>query len=141
VKLSAAATSGYTFSNWTGKVASSTSASSTITMNAPQTVTANFVSPAAQTSTKLTSSPSPSCVNDTVTFVATVTSAAGTPTGSVEFLEGTKVLGTSSLEKGRATFSTKFTSSGTYSITAVYEGTGGYLTSTSKALSQAVNRK
>ena len=42
VNLSATANSGYTFSNWTGNVASSSSASTTVTMNAPQTVTANF---------------------------------------------------------------------------------------------------
>jgi uncharacterized protein YjdB len=140
VPLSATANSGYKFSNWSGSVASSTSATTSITMNAPETVTANFISVSAQTSTTLTSSPNPSCPNDRVTFTATVTSATGTPTGSVEFMEGTKVLGTASLVKGKATFTTAFSSTGTFSITAVYGGTSSYLPSTSKTLSQLVKR-
>ncbi|HLJ46478.1 MAG TPA: BACON domain-containing carbohydrate-binding protein [Bryobacteraceae bacterium] len=43
VNLSATANSGFQFVNWTGPVASSTNASTTITMSAPATVTANFV--------------------------------------------------------------------------------------------------
>ena len=42
VNLMAAPNADYTFSNWTGNVANSSSASTTITMNAPQSVTANF---------------------------------------------------------------------------------------------------
>jgi uncharacterized repeat protein (TIGR02543 family) len=42
VNLSATANSGYTFTNWTGSVANPNSASTTVTMNAAQTVTANF---------------------------------------------------------------------------------------------------
>jgi hypothetical protein len=42
VNLTATPNSGYKFTSWTGNVASSTSASTSITMNAPQTVTANF---------------------------------------------------------------------------------------------------
>ncbi|MGH9594950.1 MAG: InlB B-repeat-containing protein, partial [Bryobacteraceae bacterium] len=44
VNLTAAANPGYAFSSWTGSVASANSASTTVTMNAPQTVTANFTS-------------------------------------------------------------------------------------------------
>ena len=42
VNLSATANSGYTFSGWTGSVANASSASTTVTMSAPETVTANF---------------------------------------------------------------------------------------------------
>jgi hypothetical protein len=42
VNIAATPNSGYTFSSWTGNVASSSSASTTVTMNAPQSVTANF---------------------------------------------------------------------------------------------------
>jgi uncharacterized repeat protein (TIGR02543 family) len=42
VNLSATAKSGYVFTNWTGNVANPTSASTTVTMNAAQSVTANF---------------------------------------------------------------------------------------------------
>ena len=44
VPIAATPASGYTFSGWTGSVASSSSASTTITMSAPETVTANFAS-------------------------------------------------------------------------------------------------
>ena len=42
VSLSATANSGYNFVNWTGAVANSASASTTVTMNAPETVVADF---------------------------------------------------------------------------------------------------
>jgi uncharacterized repeat protein (TIGR02543 family) len=45
VPLVATPTGTYTFTGWTGNVASSSSASTTVTMNAPQSVTANFAPP------------------------------------------------------------------------------------------------
>lgn len=45
VNLSATPKSGYAFSNWTGNVANASSASTTITMSGPQSVTANFLVP------------------------------------------------------------------------------------------------
>ena len=42
VPLTATANAGFTFSSWTGNVANANSASTTITMNSPQSVTANF---------------------------------------------------------------------------------------------------
>jgi hypothetical protein len=42
VNLQATANAGYVFANWTGAVASPTSAATTITMSAPESVTANF---------------------------------------------------------------------------------------------------
>jgi uncharacterized repeat protein (TIGR02543 family) len=44
VNLVAAAANGYTFTGWTGPVLSANSANTTILMNAPQSVTANFAS-------------------------------------------------------------------------------------------------
>jgi hypothetical protein len=44
VPLTATANAGFTFSNWTGNVANASSASTTITMGSPQSVTANFAS-------------------------------------------------------------------------------------------------
>ena len=44
VPLTATPNAGFTFSNWTGNVANASSASTTITMGSPQSVTANFVS-------------------------------------------------------------------------------------------------
>jgi hypothetical protein len=42
VSIGATANSGFSFTNWTGSVASASSASTTVTMNAAETVTANF---------------------------------------------------------------------------------------------------
>jgi hypothetical protein len=47
VNLSATANSGYTFTNWTGNVASANSAATTVAMSAPQVVVANFASSSA----------------------------------------------------------------------------------------------
>ncbi|HTX36333.1 MAG TPA: DUF4214 domain-containing protein [Bryobacteraceae bacterium] len=44
VPIGATANGGYTFNNWSGTVANATSASTTVTMSAPETVTANFSS-------------------------------------------------------------------------------------------------
>jgi hypothetical protein len=43
VPIDASPAAGYSFSSWTGNVASGSSASTTITMNGAQTITANFV--------------------------------------------------------------------------------------------------
>lgn len=43
VAISAAPATGYSFSNWTGSVANTNSSSTTISMTAPQTATANFI--------------------------------------------------------------------------------------------------
>src|SRR5262249_58437238 len=59
------------------------------------------------TSTSLASSANPSVFGQTVIFTATVTANApgrGTPTGTMTFLDGTTVLGTSSLSGGTASF-------------------------------------
>jgi hypothetical protein len=42
VSLTATANTGFSFTNWTGNVASANSASTTVTMSAPESVTANF---------------------------------------------------------------------------------------------------
>jgi peptidoglycan/xylan/chitin deacetylase (PgdA/CDA1 family)/uncharacterized membrane protein len=93
------------------------------------------------TTTTLTSSLNPSLVGQAVTFTATVTSAAGgTPTGTVTFKQGANVLGTGTLTNGQATFTTTSLAAGTKNYTAAYGGDANYKTSTSAALSQAVNK-
>jgi hypothetical protein len=97
------------------------------------------VSPAGTTTT-LVSSPDPSDPGQSVTFTATVASAAGLPTGNVNFLDGATVLGSGALSAaGTATFSTSTLASGTHSITAAYVGAPNYMPSTSAVLSQVVN--
>ena len=112
----------------------------------PSNGTGDLVVDQASTTTTLTSSANPSVFGQAVTFTATVAAVApggGTPTGTVNFLDGTTNIGTGTLNaSGVATLSTSTLSvSGSpHSITAVYAGTTDYITSTSSpALSQVVN--
>ena len=79
-----------------------------------------------------------------MTFTATVTASSpgsGTPTGSVEFHDGSTDLGTGSLDAtGKATFASSSLSTGNHSITATYLGDPNFLTGTSTALTQKVNQ-
>ena len=97
------------------------------------------VSPAG-TATTLASSPNPSNLGQSVTFTATVTSTAGIPTGSVNFLDGATLLGSGALTAaGAATFTAGSLTAGTHAITAAYVGAPNYLPSTSTVLTQTVN--
>jgi unsaturated chondroitin disaccharide hydrolase len=89
----------------------------------------------------LGSSLNPSAYGQPVTFTATVTSTAGTPAGTVTFMDGAAVLGSSSLNaNGQATLTVSSLLAGSHSITAVYAGGGGFSGSTSPALTQTVNK-
>ena len=96
------------------------------------------------TTTTLTSSVNPSVFRQPVTFTAAVTvvsPGAGTPSGTVTFMDGSTTLGTSSLNgSGVAIFSITSLSVATHSITAVYGGDGNFTTSTSSAVIQTVNQ-
>src|SRR4029077_11569839 len=80
----------------------------------------------APTATSLTSSLNPSAYGQSVTFTATVSSASGTPTGSVTFVTGTRTLGSSTLTGGVASLTRANISAGTNSITAVYAGSTNF---------------
>jgi hypothetical protein len=68
-----------------------------------------------------------------VTFTATVTSPAGTPTGTVDLMNGSKTIGMGTLGgKGQAIITASL-SQGSYSITAVYAGNSSFQGSGSKA--------
>jgi VCBS repeat-containing protein len=98
----------------------------------------------AKTSVRVTSSANPSVSGQSVTFTATVVATepgSGTPTGKVTFKDGSRILGTGTLDaSGQATYTTSSLSVGNHSITAVYGGDGNYSGSTSSALSQKVKR-
>jgi len=97
----------------------------------------------AATATSLSINPSPSVFGQSVTFTATVTPSApgaGTPTGTVEFFDGTTSLGTGTLTAGVATFTTSSLSVASHPVTAVYEGDTDFTTSTSTAFSQTVGK-
>ena len=87
----------------------------------------------------LTSSLNPSNFGANVTFTATLNSTSGTPTGTVQFKDGSTVLGVQTVSTtGTSSYSTAALSVGTHPITAVYEPTGLF-TATSASLSQVVN--
>ena len=91
------------------------------------------------TATSLTSSLNPAGTNQSVTFTATITSQfGGAATGTVTFLSGSQTLGTATLSSNRATLTTSFTTAGTYSISAKYNGDANNSASTSSTLSQVI---
>jgi hypothetical protein len=91
------------------------------------------------TSITLTSSLNPSVSTQNVTFTSTVTSANGTPTGSVQFTDGLTVLGTQTLgPSGTAMFSISTLSVGPHTIYAYYIPTGSFA-GISTSIPQTVN--
>ena len=96
------------------------------------------------TTTTLTSSVNPSAEGAAVTFTATVSSADTTVTGSVQFLDGTTVLGGTAVLLNStaltATYTTTSLALGSHSITAVYSGDDENETSTSSTLVQVVKQ-
>src|SRR5262249_25120090 len=81
----------------------------------------------------------PSSLGASVTFIATISSAAGTPAGSIRFMDGAANLGSGTIAKGKATFPIASLAVGAHSITAVYDGSGGFSPSSSPVLTQTVN--
>jgi hypothetical protein len=92
----------------------------------------------AMTTTSLLSSINPSESGKPVTFTALVSSLASTPTGKVEFLNGTTVLATLTLTSGSAKYTISKLPPGANSITAVYEGNSSNSGSSSAPLNQIV---
>jgi uncharacterized repeat protein (TIGR01451 family) len=92
------------------------------------------------TSTALTSSLNPAFVGQSVTFTATVSSAGGTPTGTVTFFDGAAQIGgpVTLNGSGVATFATIGLAAATHPITATYNGATNFNGSTSSAVSQIV---
>jgi ELWxxDGT repeat protein len=84
--------------------------------------------------TVLTASPNPAVFGQVVSFTVLVRSGplgSGTPTGTVTFLDGTKTMGSMTLNSaGRATFTTASLSWGNHAINANYSGDGNFLAST-----------
>src|SRR5439155_853315 len=103
----------------------------------------NVVVSKGNTTTTVTSSANPSVFSQSVTFTATVTATppgTGTPTGTVAFKDGATTLATVALDgAGQATFTTSSLSAAAHSMTAVYNGDGNFITSTSSVVTQTVN--
>jgi uncharacterized protein (TIGR03437 family) len=86
------------------------------------------------TSVKLTGSPNPSIANQTVTLTATISPA---PTGTVDFFDGSALLGRVAVSNGVANITTAFSTAGPHFLSATYNGDDTYLPSTA-ALNQTV---
>jgi hypothetical protein len=76
----------------------------------------------ATTTVALSASPTSTIATKPVTLIAHVSSTGGLPTGTVQFLDGTTVLGTGGLSNGVASFTTATLSVGTHVIKAAYLG-------------------
>jgi hypothetical protein len=96
----------------------------------------------AATTSSVTSSANPSVSGQAVTFTATIIPVApggGTPTGTVNFDDGSTVLATVTLTNGSASFTTSSLSVGTHSIKVVYGSDANFKASTSAVLKQVVS--
>ncbi len=97
--------------------------------------------PLARTQTTILASSAPNSVyGELASFTAEVVPASGTgaPTGIVEFLDGSNVLGSSPLSGSLAVFSVASLGVASHSITAIYEGDGFFAESQSPAVYQKV---
>ncbi len=109
----------------------STSSAATQTVNQSSTTT---------TLTKSTTAPI--IYGQSVTFTATmaaVSPGAGTPTGTITFMDGSTTLATATLSSGAATFTSSSLAAASHPVTAVYSGDTNFSTSTSSAVTQTVN--
>ena len=93
----------------------------------------------ASTTTALTTSAPSTQYGDSITFTATVVPSAAT--GSVQFSNGSTVLGTGTISGGVAPLTTSSLNAGSYTITATYAGDGNYASSTSAPVAQTVAKK
>jgi Bacterial Ig-like domain (group 3)/Abnormal spindle-like microcephaly-assoc'd, ASPM-SPD-2-Hydin len=97
----------------------------------------------AASTTTLMSSINPSASGEAITFMAAVAGPSGNstlPTGTVNFLDGSAMIGSGTLNgRGIAAYPTSSLSAGSHSITAVYGGDANFNGSTSNLVTQVVN--
>lgn len=99
----------------------------------------------AATTTTVSAAPNPSTIGQPVTFTVRVSSASGTPTGSVALLvDGNQFQTPIPLTAGSASFTIATLTAGTHSIQARYDNGGAnfadFANSQSEALTQTVNQ-
>jgi sugar lactone lactonase YvrE len=117
-----------------GANVSGTSASNYIATIHPGALDINPVA----TVTTIVSSGSPATAGTSITFTATVTTTTGVVSGTVNFSDGTTLLGTGTLNiSGVATFSTTSLTVGTHSITAAFQANTNF-TASSATLTQVM---
>ncbi|MFZ0664714.1 MAG: Ig-like domain repeat protein, partial [Acidimicrobiales bacterium] len=101
-----------------------------------------------QTTTQITSSDNPSLINSQFSLIATVqpaTSGSGSPTGTVEFFDGTTPIGACNGASGEpvdldgtATCNLSYSEMGTHQMSAAYSGDNTYAESSSGPLSESI---
>ena len=151
IALTASATSGlpvvFSILSGPGRVAGSTlsvTGGGTIVVAADQPGDANYAAAPEVTRTltvlfgtpavSLAAAPNPVFLHNPVTLVAGVTSPAGTPSGTVTFLDGTTPIGIGPVAGGSASIATASLALGAHSITAVYGGDANFASATSPAV-------
>ena len=107
-------------------------------INYSGTATGTLIINPAATSVILGTSSNRALLLSTITFTATVSSTAGTPTGTVSFMDGTTLIGSGILSGGVASFPTSSLVAASHSITAVYNGGTNFVGSPSKPLPQTI---
>jgi hypothetical protein len=106
-------------------------------LSSTSSVVAQVVSPPPSI-TALTVIPGTAFQAHLVTLTANSSGVITTPTGTVQFYDGTATLASVPLSAGSAIFSTRLLSVGTHSITAVYSGDSNNAPSTSAAMTETV---
>jgi Bacterial Ig-like domain (group 3)/MBG domain (YGX type)/NHL repeat len=97
------------------------------------------ITPAATATTMTTSNPSVT-LGDSITFTANVTSATGMASGTVNFYDGTTLLGNGSLSSGATTFTTTSLAAGSHSISAAFQANVNFNTSGSAMVGQTIKQ-
>jgi hypothetical protein len=102
-------------------------------------INTSVYSPPAATTTVVTSKLNPAFSNESVPLTATVTSSGAIPTGSVEFFDGSTLLGKAALTSaGTAVFEDVDPTVGVHSITAKYLGNVNFAAGTSAVFSETI---
>jgi autotransporter-associated beta strand protein len=116
--------------NYQGDSNFSSSTSSAITVTVTQ----------GTSTTTFSISPNPAVVGQSVTLTASVSGTGGTPTGTVQFFNGTTSLGTVTLVSGTASLTTSALPQGLDSITATYSGDSQFTASSAAASTAIINQ-
>ena len=101
------------------------------------TAITQVVNPVASTTAIAT--PGSSVVGQSVALSATVSSATGTPGGTVTFKDGTSVLANVTLANGVAALNTTALGAGSHTITALYSGSSNFTSSSATTGSFLIN--
>lgn len=105
----------------------------------PSSATVTLTVLSSQPAITLASSSNPGFLSNAVTLTATIPTTTLTPTGSISFYDGERILSTIALSAGTASYTTSTLALGTHGIIAVYSGDANYRSVTSTTLAQLVD--